>query len=93
MKRADIVSALSKSYPLEIAHHAVWEWSDFPGIVDHQFFNYIESEYALPIAVLTNGTTRLTSDLEKLGIRDRFFKVAVSPHHKSEFYYSGRRRG
>lgn len=74
--RTEIVKSLSKSHPPEVAASAVQKWSDFPGIVDHSFLAFIETEcIGLPVAVLTNGTSRLKKDLAKLEIESRFFKV------------------
>lgn len=55
---------------------AIEEWSNFSGVVDNDYLNYLESQFPkVPIVVLTNGTTRLQSDLAKLGIADHFLKI------------------
>jgi HAD superfamily hydrolase (TIGR01509 family) len=60
----------------DTARDAISEWSNFPGQVDHAFLNYIESRFKdAPIAVLTNATTRLHSDLLKLNLGEKFFKI------------------
>jgi HAD superfamily hydrolase (TIGR01493 family) len=60
----------------DIAREAIREWSNFPGQVDHAYLNYINSRFkGVPIAVLTNATTRLHSDLAKLNLDEKFFKI------------------
>lgn len=74
--RLEAAKSLSKICGEKIATTALREWSDFSGIVNHRYLNHIESKLAgTPIAVLTNGTSRLKSDLAKLGIENRFFKI------------------
>jgi phosphoglycolate phosphatase-like HAD superfamily hydrolase len=74
--RSEIAKSLSKVCGESIAKAVVNEWSDFSGIVDHRYLQHIESKFSnVPIAVLTNGTSRLKSDLTKLGIENRFFKI------------------
>jgi putative hydrolase of the HAD superfamily len=74
--RSEITAALAKLYSSELAAQAVADWSAFPGKVDHRYLDYLEDQFPhLPIAVLTNGTSRLHRDLVTLGIADRFFKI------------------
>lgn len=74
--RFDIATKVSKEYSEAVAVQAVQEWSDFPGQLDESYLEFLKEYFpGLPIVVLTNGTTRLNSDLAKLGIRDRFFKI------------------
>lgn len=74
--RIEILNELLKRFPTESTRHAVGEWSDFSGEVDHNYLINIESCFPnLPVALLTNGTTRLNSDLKKLGIENRFYKI------------------
>lgn len=74
--RLEISCSLAKVCGDELATAVVCEWSDFLGNVDHRYLEYIESKlFGLPIAVLTNGTSRLSSDLTKLGIENRFFRI------------------
>lgn len=74
--RSEITRSLSELCGEEIATVAIKEWSDFPGIVDERYLDHVESKFfGIPIAVLTNGTSRLSSDLTKLGIDKRFFRV------------------
>lgn len=73
--RAEITKVLSKFHAPDIAALAVKEWSDFSGVVDHQYLRHIETHVGVPVVILTNGTSRLKSDLLKLEIGNRFFKV------------------
>jgi FMN phosphatase YigB (HAD superfamily) len=74
--RVEIVNNVSKDYPRNIAASAVAEWSDFPGLVDDEFLKYVNTKFAsLPIAILTNGTSRLHMDLSKINLKDKFFKI------------------
>ncbi len=88
--RSDIATKISKEYSKAIAVQAVQEWSDFPGQVDQEYLQHVERYFAnIPIAVLTNGTSRLDADLKKLSLENRFFKIFNSaeigvckPDHK-----------
>lgn len=74
--RSEITKALSKMCGERIATAAIDEWSDFSGIVDHRYLLHVESKFSdVPVALLTNGTSRLKSDLTTLGIENRFFKI------------------
>ncbi len=58
------------------ADAVISEWSDFCGCIDDRYLHFVESRFAgIPIALLTNGTTRLNRDLVKLGIHDRFHRI------------------
>jgi len=74
--RAEIINSVSKDCPRNIAAAAVAEWSDFSGLVDDEFLKYVNIKFAsLPIAILTNGTSRLYMDLSKINLKDKFFKI------------------
>ncbi len=74
--RTEIVDLISKTVPSHLAVQAVKDWSAFPGNVDDRYLAYLKNQFPmLPVAVLTNGTSRLHQDLKTLGISDRFFKV------------------
>lgn len=74
--RSDIKNRIALAYSEAIAHQAVQEWTDFPGLLDNEYLVHIERHFpGIPVAVLTNGTTRLMSDLSALGIQNRFFKI------------------
>ena len=74
--RSEIANALAKVCSPELAAKAVSDWSAFPGMVDHRYLDYLKTQFpALPVAILTNGTSRLHRDLATLGIANRFFKI------------------
>lgn len=74
--RSEIAKSLGKLCGEKVATEAIREWSDFSGIVDQRYLDHVESKFSgIPVAVLTNGTSRLNSDLTKLGIQNRFFKI------------------
>lgn len=74
--RSEITKALSKVCGEKVAVAAITEWSDFSGIIDHRYLSHVESRFSgIQVAVLTNGTSRLKSDLTTLGIENRFFKI------------------
>jgi putative hydrolase of the HAD superfamily len=74
--RSEIAKSLSKVCDDKIATAAISEWSDFSGVVDHRYLGHVESKFSgIPVAVLTNGTSRLKGDLAKLGIENRFFRI------------------
>lgn len=67
---------LAQAYDESTAFKAVREWSDFCGLIDDRVLDHFKPwSDSLRIALLTNGTTRLDSDLVKLGVKDRFFKI------------------
>jgi HAD superfamily hydrolase (TIGR01509 family) len=74
--RAEILEILSATYPKQNAIRAVQDWSSFPGKVDHQYLDFLKKRFpTLPLAVLTNGTSRLHQDLKTLGLKDHFFRI------------------
>lgn len=74
--RSEIADALATLCSPELAAQAVGDWSVFPGEVDHLYLEYLKLQFPdLPIAILTNGTSRLHRDLAALGIADRFFQI------------------
>lgn len=74
--RSEIAKSLSKICGEKIATAATHEWSDFSGVVDHRYLGHVESNFSgVPVAILTNGTSRLKGDLTKLGIENRFFRI------------------
>lgn len=71
--RSEIEQVLSLSCGKETAILAMKEWSKFSGVIDFDYLNFLELQFPkVPIAILTNGTTRLQSDLNKLGVENRF---------------------
>ena len=74
--RSRVEEALTGRFGKSIAAAAVQEWCEFSGVVDHRYLSGLEEKFpALPVAVLTNGTTRLDFDLAQLGISSRFHRV------------------
>jgi putative hydrolase of the HAD superfamily len=74
--RTEIIELLGRVCAPELAAQAVSDWSAFPGKVDHRYLEFLKTQFpSLPVAVLTNGTSRLHRDLDTLGIGDRFFKI------------------
>jgi len=74
--RSDIEAQLTSAYSKAVAKQAVQEWSSFPGQVDQCYLDCLEQSFpGIPIAVLTNGTSRLPSDLKVLEISNRFYKI------------------
>lgn len=74
--RSEIAKSLAKVCGGRVASDAIREWSDFSGIVDQRYLDHVESKFSgIPMAVLTNGTSRLKSDLTTLGLQNRFFKI------------------
>ncbi|MBK7961484.1 MAG: HAD-IA family hydrolase [Bdellovibrionales bacterium] len=76
MAIAETAKSLSKSVARKSLRPPFAEWSDFSGIVDQRYLLHVESKFAgIPVAILTNGTSRLKRDLTRLGIENRFFKI------------------
>jgi FMN phosphatase YigB (HAD superfamily) len=74
--RSEVAKCLSIAFGEKIAMAAIQEWSDFSGIVDNRYLFHVESKFLdIPVALLTNGTSRLNADLKKLGIEKRFFRI------------------
>ena len=74
--RSGIAKALEELFDKDTSKLVIEEWSNFSGVVDFEYLNYLESQFPkVPIAVLTNGTTRLQSDLIKLGIENCFLTI------------------
>lgn len=74
--REEIKKALAKLYAEEQVNAALNEWSDFSGILDHEYLQFLENNFSnTPIAILTNGTTRLKTDLAKLGLDSPTYRI------------------
>ncbi len=74
--RLEIEKSLALACGDITAKAAIKEWSSFPGFVDHEYLSFLEMHFEkIPVAVLTNGTTRLHNDLTKLEIGDSFYRV------------------
>ena len=74
--RQTIEIALAKLCDSKTAKLAMEEWNDFSGIIDQENLDFVGDKFTdVPVVVLTNGTTRLKSDLTKLGIENYFFRI------------------
>lgn len=74
--RSAISKALATICDANVAQAAVEEWSDFSGVIDRRYLNHLQSRFCgIPVAVLTNGTSRLLRDLAILGIESQFFRI------------------
>lgn len=74
--RREIANQLAKICERAIAERAVATWSNFAGEVDFEYLEYVEAFFGKnSISILTNGTTRLNSDLMALGIDNRVSRV------------------
>ena len=74
--RSETAKSLARVCGESIATEAIREWSDFSGTIDQRYLDHVELKFSgIPVALLTNGTTKLNSDLVKLGIYNRFFKI------------------
>lgn len=70
--RSRIRNNLSSKHPGSDISAAMNEWSDYPGTVDMDTLGLLQQVAPSPLALLTNATSRLESDLEKLKIRSAF---------------------
>ncbi len=74
--RLEITKKMTDICSQQVAEKAVIEWSDFPGLVDGRYLNYLEQRFfKVPIALLTNATSRLGRDLNLLGLTNHFSYV------------------
>ena len=72
--RTQIFEKLSPDNPQ--AQSAVNEWADFPGQIDQNVLRLLDEIGKIaPVAMITNGTSRLSYDLKKLGIDKRFAHI------------------
>lgn len=69
--RSHIVTEMSKSVALDQAKAAVMKWSAFPGSIDHEVLGWMKQN-TLNLALLTNATSRLQTDLSALGVLNSF---------------------
>ena len=74
--RDSIELSLGQLVGPETARLAMQEWNNFSGMIDHEYLDYMNVRFAnIPVVILTNGTTRLSQDLKKLGIENHFFRI------------------
>jgi HAD superfamily hydrolase (TIGR01549 family) len=74
--RKNIEVSLAKISDAKTAMLAMQEWNDFSGMVDQDYLEYLKTKFAnTPVAILTNGTTRLNKDLTKLKLDKYFYTI------------------
>lgn len=77
--RQRVVDRLAAQYDRPTAAGAVAAWSAGSGVVDHDVLDLVRAVRArAPVCLVTNATTRLESDLERLGISGEFDAVVSS---------------
>jgi HAD superfamily hydrolase (TIGR01509 family) len=77
--RAQIVLELARRFPDADGAGAVAWWSDSPGEVDPEVARLIgRCRRRCPVVLVTNGTSRLSQDLERLGLTTLFDRVISS---------------
>lgn len=77
--RDKIVDRLAQQYDRPIAARAVAAWSAGSGVIDHDILAHVRAvRRRAPVGLVTNATTRLESDLERLGISGEFDAVVSS---------------
>lgn len=73
--REVVALALAEAYPESAAAHAVAEWSQSVGSIDFELLDRLRSYTAPGLALVTNATSRLDSDLEAHGLETAFDHV------------------
>ena len=80
--RQSIVTRLQRDYPDigdDGAQRAVETWSKPAGDVDMAMLDFIRTvRQHVPVVLVTNATTRLPADLQRLGILDEFDHIINS---------------
>lgn len=77
--RERTVARLAETYGAEVSRRAVEAWSAPAGVVDGEALRLIsEVRRRAPVCLVTNATTRLETDLRRLGILDAFDAIASS---------------
>ena len=78
--RAGIAADLAERWlPAERATELVEAWSQSVGRLDEQVCELLtQARRWVPVALVSNGTTRLESDLARLGVTDRLNPVVVN---------------
>lgn len=73
--RAQIVDELAQRYERTKVKAAIAHWTEFPGKLDEEVYRAycrVKLNKGYKIALLTNATTKLNSDLRALGVFDLF---------------------
>lgn len=77
--REQVAARLRDEFPQSRADLAVAQWSESPGAIDANVLSLVNScREQAKIVLVTNGTTRLPSDLSRLGITDAFDHIINS---------------
>lgn len=77
--RDRIVDRLAEQYDRPVAVSAVAAWSAGSGVIDHDILAHVRAVRSrAPVCLVTNATTRLERDLERLGISGEFDAVVSS---------------
>lgn len=78
--RAGVAADLARSgVPAGRAAAAVEEWSRSPGRLDERVCDLLtRARQRVPVALVSNGTTRLEDDLDRLGVTARVGAVVVN---------------
>lgn len=77
--RAAIVHTLGKQFPHVNAAHAVRVWSTPCGMIDPEVLALVQAcQRNVPVVLLTNATSRLPDDLERLSIATAFDHIINS---------------
>jgi putative hydrolase of the HAD superfamily len=77
--RARIAESLGRTYGIDRARRAIADWSGPAGDVDRDTLAILDRcRPSLRIVLVTNATSRLPLDLERLGLSERFAAVVNS---------------
>jgi putative hydrolase of the HAD superfamily len=77
--REQVADRLQDEFPQARADFAVAQWSESPGTIDAHVLSLVNACRAqAKIVLVTNGTTRLASDLSRLGLADAFDHIISS---------------
>lgn len=75
--REEVINRLQAAYPEADAREAVTAWSASPGVINQPVLDLLRQR-RVPMALVTNATTRLPQDLTALGIDVEFDHVINS---------------
>ena len=75
--RAEVTTRLQATYPEADARGAVAGWSASPGVINQPVLDLLRQR-RVPVALVTNATTRLPLDLAALGLEREFDHIINS---------------
>jgi putative hydrolase of the HAD superfamily len=75
--RNEVIARLQAAYPEADARGAVAGWSASPGVINQPVLDLLRQR-RVPVALVTNATTRLPDDLAALGLDTEFDHVISS---------------